>query len=123
MVAPRALVRDRLRAVFLFVVCRALARSLWLRLDALGGAGDFTVGLFSKKSEWEETFRINALTRGGRGFCSVIFWIWGLGGFLLIGSEFMSTPSGVGVGTSSYIAAQSVYWLGGHVSFRTRGTH
>lgn len=40
-----------------------------------------------------------------------------LGGLLLIGSEFMSVPSGVGVGTSSYIAAQSVYWLGGMVLF------
>jgi hypothetical protein len=79
--------------------------------------GEVYVGLFSKKSEWEETFRINALTRGGRGFCSVIFWIWGLGGLVLIGSEFASIPSGVGVGTSSYIAAQSVYWLGGMVLF------
>jgi hypothetical protein len=75
------------------------------------------VGLFSKKPEWEETFRINALTRGGRGFCSVMFWIWGLGGLFLIGSEFVSIPSGVGVGTSSYIAAQGVYWLGGMVLF------
>jgi hypothetical protein len=75
------------------------------------------MGWFSEKSDWEETFRINALPRGGRGFCSVIFWIWGLGGLLLIGSEFVSIPSGVGVGTSSYIAAQSVYWLGGMVLF------
>jgi hypothetical protein len=43
--------------------------------------------------------------------------MWGLGGLLLIGSEFVSIPSGVGVGTSSYIAAQSVYWLGGMVLF------
>jgi hypothetical protein len=76
------------------------------------------VGLFSKKSEWEETFRINAIGRGGgRGFCSVMFWIWGLGGLIAIGFEFMSIPAGVGVGTSSYIAAQSVYWLGGMVLF------
>jgi hypothetical protein len=40
-----------------------------------------------------------------------------LGGLLLIGSEFASVPTGVGVGTSSYIAAQSVYWLGGMVLF------
>jgi hypothetical protein len=39
-------------------------------LKFLAGA---IMGLFSKKAEWEETFRINALTRGGRGFCSVIF--------------------------------------------------
>jgi hypothetical protein len=26
-------------------------------------------------------------------------------------------PSGVGVGTSSYVAAQCVYWLGGMVLF------
>src|ERR1700730_12035039 len=75
------------------------------------------MGLFSKKSEWEETFRINAIGRGGRGFCSVMFWIWGLGGLIAIGFEFMSIPAGVGVGTSSYIAAQSVYWLGGMVLF------
>jgi hypothetical protein len=75
------------------------------------------VGLFSKKQEWEETFRINALTRGGRGFCSVIFWMWGFGGLVIIGFEVISIPAGVGFGTSSYIAAQSVYWLGGMVLF------
>jgi hypothetical protein len=53
------------------------------------------VGLFSTKSEWEETFRINAIGRGGRGFCSVMFWIWGLGGLVVIGFEFMSIPAGV----------------------------
>jgi hypothetical protein len=78
---------------------------------------------FSKKAEWEETFRVNAIGRAGRGICSVMFWLWGLGGLVLIGSEFMSVPSGVGVGTSSYIAAQTVYWLGGHGSFRTRRPH
>jgi hypothetical protein len=72
---------------------------------------------FSKKAEWEETFRVNAIGRAGRGICGVMFWLWGLGGLALIGSEFMSVPSGVGVGTSSYIAAQSVYWLGGMVLF------
>jgi hypothetical protein len=75
------------------------------------------MGIFSKKSDWEETFRINAIGRSGRGFCSVTFWIWGLGGLIAIGFEFMSIPAGVGVGTSSYIAAQSVYWLGGMVLF------
>jgi hypothetical protein len=75
------------------------------------------MGLFSKKSDWEETFRINAIGRGARGFCSVIFWIWGLGGLVVVGFEFMSTPTSVGVGTSSYIAAQSIYWLGGMVLF------
>jgi hypothetical protein len=45
------------------------------------------------------------------------FWMWAIGGLVLIGFEFLSVPSGVGVGTSSYIAAQSVYWLGGMVLF------
>jgi hypothetical protein len=75
------------------------------------------MGLFSKKAEWDETFRINAIGRTGRGICSALFWIWGLGGLALIGFEFLSIPSGVGVGTSSYIAAQSVYWLGGMILF------
>ena len=68
------------------------------------------MALFSKKSEWEETFRINTVTRGGKAFCSFVFWIWGLLGLLAIGIEFISIPSGVGVGTSSYIAAQCVYY-------------
>jgi hypothetical protein len=75
------------------------------------------MAIFSKKQQWEETLRIRHAGRGGRGFCSALFWIWGLGGLLLIGSEFASVPTGVGVGTSSYIAAQSVYWLGGMVLF------
>jgi hypothetical protein len=75
------------------------------------------MGWFSKAEKWEETFRVNACHRVGRGICSVIFWLWGLGGLLLIGLEFNSMPSGVGVGTSSYVAAQCVYWLGGMVLF------
>jgi hypothetical protein len=75
------------------------------------------MGWFSRSEQWEETFRINARSRGGRGFCSVIFWLWGLGGLVAIGVEFGSLPSGVGVGTSSYVAAQCVYWLGGMVLF------
>jgi hypothetical protein len=43
--------------------------------------------------------------------------MWGIGGLVLIGFEFVSVPSGVGVGTSSYIAARSVYWLGVMVLF------
>jgi hypothetical protein len=55
----------------------AIALALRLRLDASRARGGLHGAIF-KKSDWEETFRINALTRGGRGFCSVIFWIWGL---------------------------------------------
>ena len=75
------------------------------------------MGWFSKKENWEETFRIQPRSRGGRGARSSIFWLWGLGGLLFIGVEFSSLPSGVGVGTSSYVAAQCVYWLGGMVLF------
>jgi hypothetical protein len=78
------------------------------------GRGEAAVGIFSKKSEWEETFRINVVGRGGRGFCSVIFWLWGL---VAIGAELGTRPSGVGVGTSSYIGAQCAYWVGGMVLF------
>lgn len=72
---------------------------------------------FSKKQRWEETFRINALGRGGRGICSVLFWLWGLGGLILIGNDFTKMQGGVGVGTSAYVTAECVYWLGGMVLF------
>lgn len=75
------------------------------------------MAFFSKKQKWEETFRLNAVGKSGRGTLTALFWVWGVLGLVFIGFEFVTIPSNVGVGTSSYIAAQSVYWLGGIVLF------
>jgi hypothetical protein len=75
------------------------------------------MGWFSKPEKWEETFRISPIHRVSHGFCSAIFWLWGIGGLLFIGFEFKSMPTGVGVGTSAYVTAQSMYWLGGMILF------
>jgi hypothetical protein len=120
---------------FLFTSCIApdrglrldgVGRTSWRALAEIGpevtrsegityqGGG---MALFSRKQTWEETFRINAIGRGGRGFCSVIFWIWGIGGLVYIGAEFASMSGSIGVGASSYVCAQCVYWLGGLVLF------
>jgi hypothetical protein len=72
---------------------------------------------FSKAEKWEETFRLNSRTGGGRGFCSGMFWLWGIGGFGLIGFEFLALTGSIGVGTSSYIAAQAIFWIGGMIMF------
>ena len=69
------------------------------------------------KQRWEETFRIESRGNTARGFCAVVFWLWGLGGLLWIAAEFARMPPGVGVGTSAFVTAECVYWLGGLVLF------
>jgi hypothetical protein len=48
---------------------------------------------------------------------SVLFWIWGLIGLAVNGLYFLLMPSGVGVGTSAYVAACIMFWIGGMVLF------
>jgi hypothetical protein len=53
-------------------------------------------------------------------FPSVLFILWSVLGFI-VGSLSMlgmtMSPQGVGVGTSAYVAAGMLYWIGGMVLF------
>ena len=48
---------------------------------------------------------------------SVFFWLWGVVGFFINALFFLSIPSSVGVGTSAYIAACLLFWIGGMLFF------
>jgi len=81
------------------------------------------MGLFSKKSDWEETFRINAIGRGGRGFCSVMFWIWGLGGPCRDRLRIHVDPERRWRRNIILYRSPKRLLARGHGSFRTRGNH
>ena len=48
---------------------------------------------------------------------SVVFWIWGILGLLINGMSWLSLTGNVGVGTSAYMAAGILLWIGGMVLF------
>ena len=79
------------------------------------------MGLFGKAPKWEEVYQINGSLSGIRFLLGLLFWIWGLGGFAVIIvdlTELMSKlKDGVGVGSSSFLAAIAVVWIGGMVFF------
>lgn len=67
---------------------------------------------------WVDMFRLDQRTSGARTFLAGLFWLWGLGGMLIIGAEFAVLFTGsVGIGTSGYVTAHCVFWLGGLVFF------
>jgi len=51
------------------------------------------------------------------GSMSVIFWIWGILGLLINGLSWLTLTGNVGVGTSAYMAAGMLLWIGGMVLF------
>jgi hypothetical protein len=75
------------------------------------------MGIFSKSQEWEQTFRLRDRHGAGRAFCSVLFWFWGLVGLLFNGGSLMGLTGSVGIGTSAYLTATSLIWIGGMVLF------
>lgn len=74
------------------------------------------MGIFSKQ-EWERTFRLRSHQGAGRGFLAVLFWLWGVIGLLFNAGSLMGLTGSIGVGTSAYLAATSLIWIGGMVLF------
>jgi hypothetical protein len=79
------------------------------------------MGLFRRAPKWEQIYRIDGSTGGIRLLMGALFWIWGLGGFALVLTDlselFGKLREGVGVGSSSFLAAIGVVWIGGMVFF------
>jgi hypothetical protein len=75
------------------------------------------MGLFSKKQRWTETFRLEGRIGTGRGFLTVFFWFWGAGGLILLGASLGGLTGSIGVGTSAYLSAMCLFWIGGMVLF------
>jgi hypothetical protein len=79
------------------------------------------MGLFRSRQKWDEVYQINSRTNGARLLLAMLFWLWGIVGFVMIlfdAAETMSKlQTGVGVGQSSFLAALAVVWIGGMVFF------
>jgi hypothetical protein len=75
------------------------------------------MGIFSNSQEWERTFRLRDRHGAGRAFCSILFWLWGLVGLFFNAGLLMGLTGSVGIGTSAYLTATSLTWIGGMLLF------
>ncbi|WP_146207692.1 hypothetical protein [Bradyrhizobium sp. SUTN9-2] len=75
------------------------------------------MGLFSRKEQWERTFRLRCHHTIAKDFLSALFWLWGIVGLLFNAGALMGLTGTVGVGTSAYLTATSLVWIGGMILF------
>jgi hypothetical protein len=75
------------------------------------------MGIFSNAPQWERTFRLRSHQGAGRGFLTILFWLWGLVGLLFNAGSLLGLTGSIGVGTSAYLAATSLIWIGGMLLF------
>jgi hypothetical protein len=75
------------------------------------------MALLKRRPQWVESFRLQSRPGSGRAFLGVLFWIWGVGGLILNGMSLGGLSGSVGVGTSSYLAAVNLFWIGGMLLF------
>lgn len=75
------------------------------------------MGWFNRKESWERTFRLRSSQSSGRGLLSVLFWLWGVVGLLFNAGTLFGLTGSIGVGTSSYLTATCLVWIGGMVLF------
>lgn len=75
------------------------------------------MGLFSQRVYWDQTFRLRSRTGLGRGLLTILFWLWGIVGLLLNAGSLLGLTGSIGVGTSAYLAASALIWIGGMILF------
>jgi hypothetical protein len=75
------------------------------------------MALFSPKVNWEQTFRLRRKASTGRSFLIILFWLWGILGLLFNAGSLLGLTGSIGVGTSAYIAASALVWIGGMIFF------
>lgn len=75
------------------------------------------MGWFKQKQKWERTFRLRSNQRSGRSILAVLFWLWGVAGLLFNAGTLFGLTGSIGVGTSSYLSASCLVWIGGMVLF------
>jgi hypothetical protein len=66
------------------------------------------MGIFSRKEQWERTFRLRSQQGAARGLLTVLFWFWGGIGLLFNVGSLMGLTGSIGVGTSAYLAATAL---------------
>jgi hypothetical protein len=74
------------------------------------------MGIFSTE-KWERTFRLRSHRGAGRTVLAVLFWLWGGIGLLLNAGSMLGLTGSVGIGTSAYLTASSLIWIGGMMLF------
>jgi hypothetical protein len=70
-----------------------------------------------QKQTWERTFRLRSSYGDPKGLLAVLFWIWGVVGLLFNAGTLFGLTGSVGVGTSAYLTATCLVWIGGMVLF------
>jgi hypothetical protein len=75
------------------------------------------MALFKQKQTWERTFRLRSNYGDSKGLLAVLFWIWGALGLLFNAGTLFGLTGSVGVGTSAYLTATCLVWIGGMVLF------
>lgn len=79
------------------------------------------MGILRRPTKLEEIYQITSRPGPTRFLMALLFWIWGIGGFILVGIDLAEVmgklKEGVGVGSSSFLAALAVVWIGGMVFF------
>ena len=73
--------------------------------------------LFKRKDAWERTFRLRSNHGASKGFLAVLFWLWGVIGLLFNAGTLFGLTGNIGVGTSAYLTATCLVWIGGMVLF------
>lgn len=62
-------------------------------------------------------FRLRSNESSGRSILSVFFWLCGGAGLLFNAGTLFGLTGSIGVGTSSYLSASCLVWIGGMVLF------
>jgi hypothetical protein len=85
-----------------------------LGLNCLAG---WSNGHFFRRTEMGKNVQA-AKPRGRKPrLLSVLFWLWGIIGLLFNAGSLSGLTGSIGVGTSAYLAATSLIWIGGMVLF------
>ncbi|MCP3412726.1 hypothetical protein NLM16_01275 [Bradyrhizobium brasilense] len=75
------------------------------------------MGLFKRHESWERTFRLRSSYGASKGVLAVFFWLWGIVGLLFNAGTLFGLTGNIGVGTSAYLTATCLVWIGGMVLF------
>jgi hypothetical protein len=73
--------------------------------------------MFGKKEKHEHAAWLICMGSGGRTFCQIIFWLWGLGGLFVMFPGLPGVPLIGGFGSVPGL----LYWIGGLLLFGIGG--
>ena len=71
--------------------------------------------------KFEVSATIESARTGFQNFATLCFWLWGGFGLLLHIGTFLGLSGSITVGTSTYITASLLLWIGGMIFFGLLG--